>query len=430
MDVVAILEVKNPYTMSFVFQTFAFALVLGLGTKATAHDVIVSRHPKPRDNVVYVRNYAAVLPVPFSRPTSLEKTYNPLDRFSNTTVLDHSFSLLRDASFVVFDEERGSRVLGPSPTLEDMFTVSDAIHEAPVFVLSLNVIIASTLSQNSLSQILINLTTPHPTLETFLPEPPVYGVNGGRYSNGLIYWAVAGSSATLNDTHIDQAPGIYTLDPLTRKTQPLLNNYFGQKFNGPDDLVLDSHGDIFFTDPLYASKENITQDAPVLHQQTYRFRPSTGAVSVVEATVGIPNGIALSPDERTVYISDTSVTNFTGADPNVLPRYTWGATAGKCVFAFDAVDSPAGKYLVNKRAVWYPEEYAVDGLHVAGNGYLVGAAGFGVDVLSEFGEELVRVQTDFVVNNLQFVGRDLWLFGRGRIARVRWGWEGLEGARS
>lgn len=416
--------------MIHFFKDLTFMLVLSLGTKATAHNVIVSRHPTPRNNVVYVRNHAAVLPVPFSRPTSLDKSYNPLDRFSNTTVLDHSFSLLHDASFVVFDEHRASHILGPSPTLEDFFTVTDAIHEAPVYVPSLNAIIASTLAQDSLPQLLINLTTPHPTLEEFLPDPPVYGVNGGRYFDGLIYWAVAGGSVTINGTHVAQAPGIYTLDPHTRKTQPILNNYFGQRFNSPDDLVLDSTGDIFFTDPVYASKENITQDQPVLHQQTYRFRPSTGAVSVVESTIGIPNGIAMSPDERTVYISDTSVTNFTDADPNVLPRYTWGATAGKCVYAFDALDSPAGKYLVNKRAVWYPEEFAVDGLHVAGNGYLVGASGFGVDVLSEVGELLVRVQTDFVVNNLQFVESDLWLFGQGKIARVGWGLRGMEGARS
>ncbi|KAJ4353367.1 uncharacterized protein N0V89_005096 [Didymosphaeria variabile] len=362
---------------------------------------------------------------------SLDKSPNPLDRFSNTSVPDPSFDFVRDASFVVFDEARGVKILGQSPTLEKMFIVDDVIHEAPIYIPELNAIIASPLDPNTLSQIIIHLNATPPTKSQFTPSPPVYGVNGGRYFNGTVYWAVAGGSVTLNSsTTIKQAPGIYTLDPITRKTKPILNNYFGQRFTSPDDLVIDSSGDIFFTDPWYGSKSNLTQDAPVLHQQTYRFRPSTGAVSIVEASIGIPNGIALSPDERTVYISDTSVTNFTDADPNVLPRYTWGATAGKCVYAFDTVDSPAGKYLVNKRPIWYPEEYAVDGLHVAGNGYLVGAAGFGVDVLSQWGELLVRAQTDFIVNNVQFVGKDLWLFGQGKIARLGWDLEGLEGARS
>jgi len=117
----------------------------------------------------------------------------------------------------------------------------------------------------------------------------------------------------------------------------------------------------------------------------------------------------------------------------IVSRYTWGATAGKSVYAFNTVQSTAGRYLVEKRPIWYPEEFGDDGLHVAGNGMLIGASGFGVDVLSQFGELLVRVQTQFVVNNIQFAGSELdelWLFGQGKIARVRWALRGMEGARS
>jgi len=384
-------------------------------------------------NVACVNNYAAVMPLPFSRPTSLQGAYNTLDRFSNTSVPDPSFSLIRSASFVVFDEARGLDVLGSSPSLENVFDTDAAVHEGPIYVPELNAIIASTLDQSILAQLLINLNTTPPTISPFQPSPPVYGVNGGRYFNGTVYWAVAGGSVTLNGTNIVQAPGIYALNPLTRQVRPILNNYFGQLFNGPDDLAIASNGDIFFTDPWYASRLNLTQAQPVLHQQTYRFRPSTGNVGVVEASIGIPNGIALSPDEKTLYITDTSVTNFTGADPNVIPRYTWGATAGKSLFAFDTIESPSGKYLVNKRPIWYPEEFGDDGLHVASTGILVGAAGFGVDVLSPWGDIIVRIQTDFIVNNIQFAGKnldELWLFGVGKIARVRWALKGLDGSRS
>lgn len=398
---------------------------------AVATKSLVSTCPTlHHQGVACVKNHAAVLPLPFSRPTSLNKTFNPLDRFSNTSVSDPSFHLVRDASFVVFDEAKGLKLLGPSPTLETIFLVENVVHEAPVYVPELNAIIVSPLDQNTLFQLIIDLNSTPPKISTFAPDPPVYAVNGGRYFDGKVFWAVGGGSIVLNSTRVEQAPGIYVLDPKTRKTKPILNNYFGQRFNSPDDLVVDSTGDIFFTDPQYGSKLNLTQDQPVLHQQTYRFRPSNGAVSVVDASVGIPNGIALSPDERTLYISDTSVTNFTDADPDVIPRYTFGATAGKSLYAFDTVDSPAGKYLVNKRPIWYPEEFAVDGLHVARNGYLVGASGLGVDVLSQWGELLVRVQTDFLVNNIQFVEKQLWLFGQGKIARVKWNLEGLRGARS
>lgn len=56
-----------------------------------------------------------------------------------------------------------------------------------------------------------------------------------------------------------------------------------------------------------------------------------------------------------------------------------------------------------------------------------------VDVLSEWGELLLRVETNYTVNNVQFAGRDLdqlWLFGEGAISRVNWDLKGLSGARS
>ncbi|KAI5247671.1 hypothetical protein E4T42_05976 [Aureobasidium subglaciale] len=64
-----------------------------------------------------------------------------------------------------------------------------------------------------------------------------------------------------------------------------------------------------------------------------------------------------------------------------------------------------------------------DGFHVAQNGYLIAAEGGGVNVLSEYGEMLRRIETGFTVNNIQFAGpkrKNLWVFGEGEIARVTW----------
>jgi len=384
-------------------------------------------------NVACVNNFAAVMPLPFSRPASFEGTYNLADRFNNTLVNDPSFGLVRNASFVVFNKEKGLKLLGPSPTLETIFLVANVIHEAPVYVPGLNAIIASEFDQNTLDQIIINLNNTPPTISLFKPNPPVFAVNGGRYLNGKVYWAVAGGDAIVNGTIIHQAPGIYTLNPFTRATQPILNNYFGQRFNSPNDLVLDSAGDIFFTDPIYGVALNVTQSPPVLRQQSYRFRPSTGAVAVIEAEIAVPNGIALSPDEKTLYITDTGVTNFTNLTSNVGPRFTYVTTGPKSIYAFDTVNSPAGKYFINKRPIWYAQECTTDGFHVASNGFLVGATGLGVDVLTPFGELVVRIQTDFLIGNIQFAGpelSELWLFGIGKIARVKWALTGLPGARS
>lgn len=56
-----------------------------------------------------------------------------------------------------------------------------------------------------------------------------------------------------------------------------------------------------------------------------------------------------------------------------------------------------------------------------------------VDIVSEWGELLLRIQTDFTVNNVQFAGPkldELWLFGVGSISRVQWNMTGMPHARS
>jgi len=113
----------------------------------------------------------------------------------------------------------------------------------------------------------------------------------------------------------------------------------------------------------------------------------------------------------------------------VLPRYTYNPRGGKSVYAFDINFAPPGNYLTNKRPIWLAETFADDGLHVSREGYLVGAAGSSVDILSEFGELLVKIEVNVTINNIQFAGpdrRNLWLFGDGYIFRVS-GLAGIQG---
>lgn len=335
-------------------------------------------------NIACVARYDSVMDYPFSSLAGPSTTTNSSDLSSPA---------VQNASFIVFDA-RGREILGSAPSLEQVFsTTPGVIQEAPVYVPELNAIIFSTFSPDVFPQSIIYLNGTKPRLDTFYANPPVWGVNGGRYRDGKIYWAVAGSGdARAPNQTVGQAPGIYQLDPVTKKSSVLLNNYFGVQFNSPDDLVIDDAGDIFFTDPckkipLPAYVHALTpiifrsgygwamgfSPTPALHPSTWRFRPSTGAVSVVDNTVNQPNGIGMSPDGTKLYITDTG-NNIINA---TVTGIVYNSTNTHCVWAFDINPSPAGNWCSHRRPVWCTESVGHDGFHIAGNGYLVGAAGTG-----------------------------------------------------
>ncbi|THX95828.1 calcium-dependent phosphotriesterase [Aureobasidium pullulans] len=420
-----------------VLLTIASVLSLGLG-RALAQSEVISplarACPEYSNNtdVVCINRYASAMPPSFERQSSTGGVVSPNDTFVETQVpSDPSFGLVKNATFVVFDQ-RGSQILGPSPKLESVFASrNDSIHEGPVYVPSLDAIIFSLPHQGIYQQQIIHLNDSTPRLENYTTTPPVYAVNGGKLFNGNIYWAVeAGFSfpSPQNGSLVAQRPGIYELDPSTGEVTTLLNNYFGQAFNSPNDLWVDDQGDIWFTDSWYGYAINVTV-YPVLRPATYRFRPSTGRVSIVENSIAQPNGIGMSPDRRTMYISDTGVTDFENypAD-SPLPRYSYNPLGGNSLYAFDVVASPVGSYIINKRPIYQAQTFGDDGFHVAQNGYLIAAEGGGVTVLSEYGEMLLRIETGFTVNNIQFAGperKDLWVFGEGEIARVTWDLVGM-----
>ena len=82
------------------------------------------------------------------------------------------------------------------------------------------------------------------------------------------------------------------------------DSYLGQRFNAPNDLCVDRRGRIYFTDPRYLGDE----PRELQQRAVYRLDPAgqTGEVTVREIThdVEMPNGIVLSPDQRTLYVGD------------------------------------------------------------------------------------------------------------------------------
>ncbi|KIW92526.1 uncharacterized protein Z519_06373 [Cladophialophora bantiana CBS 173.52] len=378
-------------------------------------------------SVVCVNKYATVLPYHFNRSiTSLAADYD----FRNTTVPNApSFQLLQNASFVVFDRDRGLQYLGPEPTYEFVFQVGNSVHEAPVYVPSLNKLFMSQLPPVAapigtmyeyLPQLVVDLSQEPLTLQEYVTDPPIFAPNGGIYHNGQIIWASSGGFNNLNGT--EQRIALHSVDPATNKSTVLLNNFFGFYFNNMDDVTVHpTSGDLFFTDPDYPWFNGRVDTAPQLPTATYRFNPTTGALFLIDDTIEQPNGIAFSPDGNTLYITETG--SLTGSiDPAVGPGTKHYNTTGKrSIYAFDVANN--GTKISNKRSFYMAQDYIPDGLKVSREGLVLTATGHGIDVIDDMGQLLLRVQTNHSVQNLQFTGPNLdtvWLMGNQGISRVHW----------
>ncbi|MGH7462332.1 MAG: SMP-30/gluconolactonase/LRE family protein, partial [Longimicrobiales bacterium] len=85
----------------------------------------------------------------------------------------------------------------------------------------------------------------------------------------------------------------------------LADRFEGKRLNSPNDLVFRSNGDLFFTDPpfgLGSLNDDPAKELP--HNGVYRLTPA-GELLLVVKDLGFPNGIAFSPDQRTLYVSNT-----------------------------------------------------------------------------------------------------------------------------
>ncbi|OCL04143.1 hypothetical protein AOQ84DRAFT_324857, partial [Glonium stellatum] len=238
-----------------------------------------------------MNKYGSVMPEDYDRITIPIVGFT--DTYASTQVpSDPSFAYVSNASFLVFDAARAPSILGPSPSVDFMFTIPLIGHEAPVYDPTTNRLFFSKLIGTDPSQYVVDLSATPPTLSTYTSNPPTLLPIGATFHAGLIHWC---GSSTHSGAYI---PGLYTLNTTTNATAPLLNNYFGLRFSTCDDLAVHpTTGDIWFTDNLYAHNIPLQlapglpqhNNTPQLPPAVWRFRPTTGALALVDDTLRQPN---------------------------------------------------------------------------------------------------------------------------------------------
>ena len=168
----------------------------------------------------------------------------------------------------------------------------------------------------------------------------------------------------------------------------LADSYMGKKLNSPNDLVCHSDGSIWFTDPTYgimSDYEGFRADPEQSTCNVYRLDPS-GTLSVVCDDFTQPNGLAFSPDEKTLYIADSAASH----DP-ALPRH---------IRAF-AVN---GDKLTGGKAFAHIDKGIPDGIRTDIFGNLWSSAADGIHCFGPDGALLGKILIPEVVSNLCFGG--------------------------
>jgi gluconolactonase len=220
-------------------------------------------------------------------------------------------------------------------------------------------------------------------------------------SNGLIRGP--GDTILMAD-HGNRA--VASLNLTTKRKTLLATRFEGKRFNSPNDLVRASDGSIYFTDPPYGL-EGLDKSPlkELAWNGVYRLDPD-GRVTLVERGMTFPNGVILSPDERTLYVSNS--------DPHravvmAYPRNADGSLGPGRVFA-DMTN------LAQSGLPGLPDGMAIDR-----DGNLFATGPGGVHVFTPTGQRLGRIDTGTAIANCAFGGdgRTLFLASNNYLARIR-----------
>lgn len=211
----------------------------------------------------------------------------------------------------------------------------------------------------------------------------VFSDDSGK-ANGLMFDAQGRLIACEGSDYGGQC--VSRWDVPTRKREVLADKYMGKRFNAPNDLAIDVKGRIYFTDPRYLGDE----PRELEHRAVYRIETDRTVIEVTH-DVEKPNGIAVSPDQQTLYVADHN--NGTDRiDPSSPPPEKGAMKIYAFPLGADGLVAGPRKTLYD-----FGTENGSDGMtvDVEGNLYLTsrGAKRPGVLVLDPQGKEVAFIPT-------------------------------------
>ena len=179
------------------------------------------------------------------------------------------------------------------------------------------------------------------------------------------------------------------------RTVPIISHYEGRRLNSPNDVTVASDGAIWFTDPTFGllmPSQGSLAEPELDHRSVYRFDPADASLRRM-ADFEQPNGLAFSPDGRTLYVSDTSDALATIPGPDTGRKHE-----------IERFDVGADGTLGHRRFFCQTDHGVPDGFAVDRRGWVWTTAGDGVHVWSPDGTRLGFIPTPAVCANCAFGG--------------------------
>jgi len=195
------------------------------------------------------------------------------------------------------------------------------------------------------------------------------------------------------------------VDLAAREKTIVVDRFEGRRFNSPNDLVIHQSGAVYFTDPPYGLEGlNASPVKEMAHNGVYRLAPD-GAVTLIDDALSFPNGVALSPDHRTLYVAVS--------DPE-----------GPVVMAYDLGDdgrAVSSRLFFDAASLMGPDAPGLpDGLKVDARGRIFTTGPGGVLVLTPEGALLGVIDTGRATANCAFGpgGASLFMTADDLLTRV------------
>jgi gluconolactonase len=289
------------------------------------------------------------------------------------------------APFEVHDE-RFADVLGDEPRLVKV--VATDAHEGPVYVTGEDALYFTTVPRRrdprGAPEVAIKRVALDGERFPVGPERVTVVAQSTAAANGMTL-GLDGALLVCEQGTPERPAAITRLDPASGARSTVVDGLDGRPLCSPNDVAVRRDGNVWFTDPGYGHLQGF-RPPPVLPDAVYCHDPRSGELAVVSTSFEKPNGIALSPDDRVVYVTDSGANQEEGSFYEHLPHHVV------------ALDLDADGRVTAERVLAVTEPGFPDGLKVDSAGRVYASAFSGVQVFGPDGDKLGEIHLPGAVN--------------------------------